>query len=279
MPKRLSEEQVAQYERDGYTFPIDVFSAAEVAGFRARLEAVEGAQGAPLHGPQKSKSYLLYDWVYEMITHANVLDAAEDVIGPNILAFYGTAWLKEPGAPHFVSWHQDATYFGLAPAEQVTAWLALSPSTPESGCVCVLPATHKDGQFPVNCDVVDANLLTSGQNVDMEIDVSKTVDMVLAPGQMSLHHTHAVHGSNPNKSTGRRLGVCVHYIPTHLHQLGECRATALLVRGEDEFGNFALETPPVGDGDAASAAVHAEALRLFRANAEEQGNITGDRHD
>ena len=74
MPKRLSEEQVAQYERDGYTFPIDVFTPGEVARFRASLAAVEAAQGGPLKGPQKSKSYLLYDWYYQMITHPNVLD-------------------------------------------------------------------------------------------------------------------------------------------------------------------------------------------------------------
>lgn len=279
MPKRLSEAQVAQYRDQGYTFPVDVFTPQEVARYRASLEEFEAEQGRSLWGAQKSKCYLLFDWAHEMITHSNVLDAVEDVIGPDILAFYSTAWFKEPGAPHFVSWHQDATYFGLEPAEQVTAWMALSPSTPESGCVSVLPATHKDGLLDCHNDPEDTNLLTSGQNVDLEIDFSRTVDMVLSPGQMSLHHTHAVHGSNPNRSTERRLGLCVHYIPTSVCQVGDCHSTALLVRGVDSYGNFALETPPQGNADSAAVAAHAEALRLFRANAEEQGNPTGNRHD
>ena len=279
MPKRLSQEQVAQYERDGYTFPIDVLTTDQVARYRAKLEEVENAQGAPLHGPQKSKFYLLFDWAHEMITHPNVLDAVEDVIGPNIMLYYGTAWLKEPGGPGFVSWHQDATYFGIEPAEQVTAWLALSPSTPESGCVGVLPGTHKDGLFSHHLDPVDANLLTSGQTVDVAIDRSQVVDMVLAPGQMSLHHTHVLHGSNPNVSTDRRLGFCLMFIPTRLRQLGETRSTALLVRGVDEYGNFGSESPPQGNADPVSAAAHAEALHQYRAHAQEQGHPSGDRHD
>ncbi len=279
MPKRLSREQVTQFERDGYTFPIDVLTNHEVARYRATLEEVENRQGAPLHGPQKSKFHLLFDWAHEMATHPNLLDAVEDVIGPNIMLYHSNAWLKDPGGPGFVSWHQDATYFGIEPAEQVTAWLALSASTPKSGCVRALPGTHKGGQIPHYCDPVDANLLTSGQTVDVVIDESQGIDMVLEPGQMSLHHTHVLHGSNPNVGADRRLGFCFFFIPTHLHQLGETRATALLVRGIDEFGNFGSESAPQGNADPVSAAAHAEAVRLYRAHAEEHGNPSGERHD
>ncbi len=279
MPKRLSREQVAQYENDGFTFPIDVLTSDEVARFRARLEEFESAQGAPLHGPQKSKNHLLFDWAHEMLTHPNVLDAVEDVLGPNIMLFYSNAWLKEPGGAGFVSWHQDFTYFGLEPADQLTAWVALSPSTPESGCVSVLPATHSDGPLAHHLDPVDANLLTSGSTVTMAVDESLAVDMVLAPGQMSLHHTLVLHGSNPNVSTERRLGFCAFFIPPNLRQLGKTRATALLVRGVDEYGNFGSESPPRGNADPVSAAVHGEAVRLYRAHAQEMGHPSGNRHD
>lgn len=279
MPKHLSQEQVAQYDRDGYICPIDVLTADEVAHYRTKLEEVENSQAAPLHGPQKSKSHLLFDWAHELATHTNLLDAVEDVIGPNIMLFHSNAWLKEPGGPGFVSWHQDATYFGLAPAEQVTAWLALSASTPQSGCVKVLPGTHTDGQVSHRVNPVDANLLTSGQTVDRTIDQSQAVDMVLAPGQMSLHHTHVMHGSNPNAGSDRRLGFCFFFIPSHLHQLGETHSTALLVRGVDEYGNFGAESPPRGNADPVSAAAHAEAVLLYRAHAEEQGHPSGERHD
>lgn len=279
MPKRLTDAQVEQYRGQGFTFPIDVFSEDEVARFRNNLETYEAAQGRPLNGVERAKSYLLFDWVHEMVTHANVLDAVENVIGPDILVFYSSAWIKEPSGPGFVSWHQDSTYFGLEPARHVTAWMALSPSTVESGCVCILPRSHTDGQLPVRYEDPGDNLLTSGQHVVADIDQSKTVNMALAPGQMSLHHTHALHGSNPNTSSDRRIGFCISYIPASVHQIGEHRSNALLVRGEDTYGHFGPEIAPVGNADEVSRATHGEALELFRANAREKGNTTVSRLD
>ncbi len=123
MPKKLSEEQIAQYRRDGFTFPVDIFSAEEVASYRAGLEAFESAQGHVLDGSQRAKGYLLFDWQYDMVTHPCVLDAVEDLIGPNILLFHCTAWIKEPDGKGFVSWHQDSTYFGLEPADALIIFI------------------------------------------------------------------------------------------------------------------------------------------------------------
>ncbi len=277
MPKRLSEDQIAQFGRDGFTSPVDVFSAAEIARYRAGLEQFEAAQGHPLDGSQRAKGYVLFDWQYDMLTHPNVLDAIEDLIGANILLFHCTAWLKEPDGAGFVSWHQDSTYFGLEPAVQVTSWMALSASTPESACIRVLPGSHTDGQLPWYNGETKNNLLSSGQNVKLEVDEAKTVFMPLAAGQMSLHHTHAVHGSNPNMSEHRRLGFGVSYIPTDASQTGDSHSGAILVRGVDDHGNFPAETPAAGNADPASVAAHADALRMFRENSREKGNLTVDR--
>ena len=119
MPKRLSASQVAQYRRDGYAFPVDIYSAQEVARYRAALEAIEAVQGQPLHGYQKQKTYLLFRWAYDAVTHPNMLDAIEDLIGPNIMVFNFSTWIKDPESAGMVSWHQDSTYFGLEPGEQV----------------------------------------------------------------------------------------------------------------------------------------------------------------
>ena len=80
----------------------------------------------------------------ELVRHPKVLDAVESVIGPNILIYHLTSWLKEPHDPAHVSWHQDGTYFGLEPAEQITAWIALTDSTPEMGCIRLLPGQPRD---------------------------------------------------------------------------------------------------------------------------------------
>ncbi len=277
MPKKLSEEQVAQYRRDGFTFPVDIFSTDEVARYRAGLEGFEAAQGRALDGSQRAKGYLLFDWQYEMVSHPYVLDAVEDLIGPNILLFHCTAWIKEPDRKGFVSWHQDSTYFGLEPAEQVTAWMALSASTLETGCIHVLPGSHQQGQIPWYAGETDGNLLSSGQIVKMDVDEARSVAMPLAAGQMSMHHTHAVHGSEPNEGTERRIGFGVSYIPTHAWQTGECKSGAILVRGVDNYENFAVEAPATGNADAASRACHAEGLRMYRENSREKGNQTVDR--
>jgi len=277
MPKILTSDQVSQYQRDGFTYPVSVFTAAEVARYRTSLETFEAGQGGPLDGGQRAKSYLLFDWVHDMVTHPKVLDGVEDLIGPDLILFYCTAWLKPPDAEAFVSWHQDATYFGLEPARQVTAWLALTASTRENGCVRVMPGSHTDGLQSWHSQPEKNNLLTSGQHLDIDVKESRLVDMELGVGQMSLHHTHLVHGSNPNHGSERRLGFCASFIPASVHQVGEHRSPAMLVRGKDEFGHFLPEAPPTGNADAPSRAEHARALNLFRANAREKGNLSVDR--
>ncbi len=279
MPKRLTDAQVAQYRRDGYTFPVDVFSAAEVAAFRRRLDGIEAAQGRPLYGYQKQKTYLLFRWAHDAVTHPNMLDAVEDLIGPDIMVFNFSTWIKQPESPGMVSWHQDSTYFGLEPGEQVTAWFALSPATPESGCMRVLPGSHRLGQVPARVNAVpDNNLLSSGQLVEVPVDEAATVEMPLAPGQASFHHTYLIHGSNPNRSAEPRIGFSISYIPTHVRQFGERRSTALLVRGVDAYGNFDPETaPPAADCDAAATATHEACVIRYRENAKEKGNVSAAR--
>jgi hypothetical protein len=280
MPKKLTAAQVAQYRRDGYVAPVTIMSPEEAGRFRAALEAFEQAQGRPLHGPQKTKCCLLFPWMYRLATWPALLDAVEDLIGPNILVFQNGAWLKEANDHSFVSRHQDSTYFGLEPPELVTAWVALTPSTPANGCVRVLPGTHRLGQLPVDyTEVKPTNLLTSGQRVRHAADESAAVDLELQPGQMSLHHVHLIHCSGANDSPQRRVGFSVACMPPEVRQSGDCRSTALLVRGEDRCGHFALEEPPGLAADPATMARHDRAVALYRANVREKGNQTITRLD
>src|SRR5260370_22905657 len=101
MPKILSQAQIEQYGRDGLAFPVPVLDADEVRGLRADLEYWEKQQGHPLDYPEKSKSYLLYRWADTLVHHPKVLDAVEDVIGPDILVYHSTMWIKEPHTPAY----------------------------------------------------------------------------------------------------------------------------------------------------------------------------------
>jgi len=165
MTASLSPEQIAQYQCDGFLFPIDCLTPDEVRHYRDRLEAFEREQGdtfGKLPNLVRSKSHLLFTWMDDLVRHPKVLDAAESVIGPNILIYHLTSWLKEPNDPSHVSWHQDGTYFGLEPAEQITAWIALTDSTPDMGCIRIIPGTHVIGQQPHKDTSTPGNLLSRG---------------------------------------------------------------------------------------------------------------------
>ena len=128
MMKVLSHAELGAYRHRGFHSPVRVFDAAEALHYRRQLEAHERIAGAPLQGKWRVKTHLLFTWAEELVRHPKVLDAVEDVIGPDILCWTTNFFIKEPGSPGFVSWHQDAAYWGLEPEEVVTAWVALTPS-------------------------------------------------------------------------------------------------------------------------------------------------------
>jgi len=259
MPKRLSREALDSYRREGFHFPLRAFPAEDALRFRRCLEAHEAASGKPLQGKWRVKTHLLFTWACEIVDHPAILDAVEDVIGPDILCWGSNFFLKEAGSPGFVSWHQDAAYWGLEPHEVVTAWVALSESSVESGCMKVIPGTHA-GAIAAHVDTFhENNLLTRGQEIAVEVDESMAVDVMLEPGEMSLHHIRLVHGSAANRSRDRRIGFAVRYLPTHVRQT-KGRDSAMLVRGTDRHRHFDLEPRPQADLDAAALAAHADAI-------------------
>ena len=219
MSKILSAAALSQYADEGYYTPLDVLTAQEAADYRARLEAIEFAQGHKIVGPERSKSHVLYTWIDDLIRHPTILDAVEDIIGPDILCWNTVWWIKEPTSDTFVAWHQDKLYVGLDTDEFVTAWLALSPATLESGCMRILPGSHKREIMPHRDEFGEDNMLSRGQMIDVPIDESQAISMELAPGQVSLHDVRIAHASTPNASNDRRIGLSMHYIPTSSRQI------------------------------------------------------------
>jgi non-haem Fe2+, alpha-ketoglutarate-dependent halogenase len=270
MPKRLSDAQLAQYHRDGFLYPVDAFSPEEARSFRDRLEDFERRDGRLFGKGHNFKPHLLFPWVDELVRHPAVLDPVEDIIGPDIRLFHFTIWPKSPGDPAYVSWHQDATYFGLEPAVHITAWVALTDVPVESGAVEVVPGSHVRGQMQHGQFGDDSNLLSRGQTLTEDFARDGSVFMTLKAGQMSLHHTHLIHRSGPNVSSDRRVGFGISYIPTSATCRASIKQSAMLVRGVDRYGNFEEEPRPQSDYGPAEQAAHAAAVARFRAqNAEE----------
>jgi ectoine hydroxylase-related dioxygenase (phytanoyl-CoA dioxygenase family) len=209
-----------------------------------------------------------------------MLDAVEDLIGPNILLYHNTSWLKKAGDQAYVSWHQDNNYIGVEPCEMLSFWIALTPSTLENGCMQVLPGTHRNGELPIGTpDLNDKNMLPSGLVAEHDLSKTKPVAMELAPGEASIHHAYTVHGSQANMSDQRRMGVTFLFFPTHMEQRGERRTSAMLVRGEDRYGHFDAEVPPESDNDANAIARHERSANLHRGKEEELGKKTVARFD
>jgi non-haem Fe2+, alpha-ketoglutarate-dependent halogenase len=259
MTKVLSSAALESFRRDGYYFPVPALTPAEVTRYRNCLEQHEAETGAPLQGNWRHKAHLLFTWVDELVHHPRIVDAAEDVLGPNLLCWTTNFFIKEANSPGFVSWHQDAFYWGLSKDDVVTAWVALSPANLESGCMKFLPGSQTQDHIQHVDTFHKDNLLSRGQEIAVKVDGEKTVDCILSPGEMSLHHVKLVHGSEPNRSNDRRIGLAIRYIPTDLKQL-KVRDSATLVRGVDNYGNFDSEPRPKRDLDDAALAAHADAI-------------------
>jgi ectoine hydroxylase-related dioxygenase (phytanoyl-CoA dioxygenase family) len=259
MPKLLSQAAVEAYRRDGYYSPVRVMSAAEAQGFRAALEAHEAKSGQPLQGNMRHKTHLLFTWADALVHHPKVLDAVEDAIGPDILCWTTNFFIKEANSPGFVSWHQDSTYWGLDPDEVITAWIAFTEVNEANGYMQVIPGSHKIDQLPHVDTFHKDNLLSRGQEIAVEVDMSKAVGLAMHAGEMSLHHIKLVHGSAANRTDDRRIGLAIRYIPTYVRQT-KVRDAAMLVRGVDEYHHFDYEPRPVADLDAAALAAHADSV-------------------
>ncbi len=254
--KSLTDDIVRQYHAEGYYAPLRVLSTAEAAKLRDRLEDFEAGAGA-LAGKLRHKSHLLFTWLNDLIRHPAILDAVEDVIGPNILCWGSSFFIKEPRNAAFVSWHQDSTYWGLEPPDIITAWVAFSDSTAANGAMRVIPRSHLMDQVPHRDTFAAENLLSRGQEIMVDVDERQAAMLELAAGEMSLHHVRLIHGSDPNPSDQRRIGFAIRYIPTYVRQVAGSHDSATLVRGVDTYHHFEPERRPDADMSPAALAHHA----------------------
>lgn len=265
MPRMLNPAQIEYYASEGYLTSLPVLSNEEAVSFRNscdKLEEMMGGRPTPL---RLTQMHLSFRWAYDLSTHPKILDAVEDLIGPDILIWATSIFSKHSRDSAFVSWHQDSTYWGLASTNIASAWIALGPSTPENGCMRVIPASHKNGLFPHAETYAPDNMLSRGQEIQFDFEGKSPADVCLRPGEMSLHHVWLVHGSNPNKSGEKRVGFVVRYISPDICQRGET-PKAILVRGNDSYGHYQLVDPPPERSMADSLEMHERESAEFLAS-------------
>ena len=255
----LTGKQIKEYNENGYIAPIDILSLEQVKIIREEIDYVEKKWPNEINGLNRNNIHY-YSPIFDQIVHnSNILDVVEDIIGPNILCWASSFFNKDARDPSYVSWHQDSTYWGLSEPDVVTAWVALTPSKIGNGCMQVIPGTHTIDQVDHRDTNAQHNLLSRGQEVEVDVDESKAVHLELDAGEISLHHVRLIHGSPPNPSDQRRIGYAIRYIPPHVYQLYSESDTATLVRGEDRFNHFVSEPTPNSNMDPEVLEFHARA--------------------
>ena len=232
----LTSNQLKQYNDDGYVAPVNVLTKDEANEIRNEIEFIENKWPEELDGSGRNYVHLISP-VFDKVSHnEKILNAVESIIGKNILICGTTLFIKNPSEKGFVSFHQDARYIGLEPYNWVTAWIAVTDTNKENGCMRMWSGSHKDGLKDHNQKFDENNLLTRGQTIE-NVKIEKTNPVILKAGQMSLHHPKVVHGSGLNKSRDRRIGFVVQsYIGTNVDQvLGKMYVQ--LARGKDTFNH------------------------------------------
>lgn len=257
------DDIAATYDRDGFVFPVDVMAEDEAKAIRADLEAAEAELSDDPTRLALLRSYpdRVLPSFDRLIRSPALIDAVRPILGDDLMVWSGGLFIKEANSPHIVSWHQDLTYWGLDDAEEVTAWVALSPSNEASGCMRFVPGSHKQRLVPHRDTFSDANLLSRGQEVAVDVDEGQAVKVVLETGQASLHHGHLFHASDPNRTHDRRIGAAIRYIKPSMKQKSGDKSLTALVAGEDRFGHFTVAGAPRGR-------LHADDFALCQADTE-----------
>jgi ectoine hydroxylase-related dioxygenase (phytanoyl-CoA dioxygenase family) len=208
----LSEAEIEQYREDGYVIP----------DFRIpdeQLEEIRAAHGRLLQKHPEFRDYcsclLAYDTGFlNVARNRDILDMVAQVIGPNFALWNSSFFAKPAGNGKRTPWHQDGEYWPIRPLATCTVWIAVDAATPENGCLRVIKGSHKDHRLRKHRTVNAPDVTLTQELEPDEFDESRAVDLVLAPGQVSLHDVFLLHGSEANVSDKSRRGMTLRFMPT-----------------------------------------------------------------
>lgn len=265
---KLSPEQIARWRYDGFLSPFPLLDAAELKECQDGLARFEQWLGGPVNAIEDLKwrtmPYLHSPWAARLACDARVLDIVEDLLGPDIVLYTNTFFIKEPHSPTIAAWHQDSTYYGLEPKEVITVWIALSDASEAAGCMDALSFRGKPRQLSHVSRAVKNSVNRAAQVITEPLDEGEPVSMPLRAGEFSMHHGLCPHRSGPNTSNHRRIGLGMNYTIPGARSTGSVKPAAMLVRGVDRYGHFEWMQPAQAERDAAGLAAHERAVSLYR---------------
>lgn len=255
----LSRTEVDSYDRDGFLFPLPVFTAAEAAGWAAEIARLPTPELQNHAVPWVQKSYLFLPALDRLLRDERLTGRVASILGEDLLALSADLFIKAPGSPKRITWHQDVNYWGLAPLKVLTTWVAFTPATIENGCMRYAPGAHR-ARLKHAEHKTDDNMLTKGQEIAVEIAETDAVAVELSPGEVAFHDGLAPHASGPNRSNSPRVGFAIRYVATSVRQTSGPPISARLARGIDRYGHFSLEDGPDAALSPEGLAAHLRAL-------------------
>ncbi len=245
MPTIEASELTNTYQEKGFFYPITVLDSKEIEYYKSLYDQQKALLGKDTDPNRFKQLHLHFPWAYKLVTHPTVLKHVTSLLGKNVLVHGSSVFSKSPGDETYVSWHQDGYYLKLKSFEYVSAWIALSDSTVENGCMRFVPNSHQT-ILPHIENPNSYNLLGSGLTVDKIIADNDVVDVKLRAGEMSLHHVNLLHSSNPNVSDEKRVGFAVRYISANFSQELPHHKVVLASGNYNESNFDLLQSPPSG---------------------------------
>jgi len=246
-PSKLTPDQIASFNRDGYIKGIRIFDDEEIAEHRRYLDALL-AMVMAAGGSNYSiiKPHLRCGKVYDLLTHPRIVAYVKDLLGENVIAWGSHYFCKLPHDGKTVAWHQDAIYWPLTPSKTVTVWLAIDDADPENANMRFIPGSHLFGPLPHQPSTVEESNILDHTAVNPD-SLGQPVDVELKAGEISMHSDLLLHGSEANESERRRCGLTLRYCAAEVRAYLDWHVKGVVVSGEDPDHHWANPTRPEVD--------------------------------
>ena len=210
----------AVFNETGYYHAKQVFAADEIAALDDAFDKIVRqltASGEPIDatwaGPEMeqhgSSSNLVvhthnvqqYSAVWHRAFLQNgFLDAAEELLGPDIVLHHSKLFQKPPEVGSPFPMHQDWTYFPTEKDTMIAAVIHVSDATDAMGCLRVYPGSHRVGRVAGSSGQAPSEFLE-------QYPLEQATVVEAEAGDVVFFHYFTLHGSMPNRSRQTRKTV------------------------------------------------------------------------
>ena len=216
----LSQEQIAQYHKDGFVIVRGFFDLDEIEPLRQACEKDPNVRGYETKIVDSfGKIYKVTTWTDLEQTYlgvipriARVVDGAEALLGEECYHWHSKILKKDPYSEGTVDWHQDCAFWyhnGCLFPHFATCTIAITANTKENGCIQMVKGSHRASRFDMARG--DQAVFADPKRVKEILKRMEVVDCEMEPGDVMFFHGNTLHCSGPNRTNQPRIVVHCHY--------------------------------------------------------------------